>query len=62
MVNVLLTVKQASALTNYSEAYFRKLIAGCRIDTVRFGKRTLRIPAAAIYAMIDAGTVPARTQ
>ena len=56
MAGRLLTVKQAAAITNYSEAYFRKLIWLRRIDTVRFGKRTLRIPAGAIDAMIQAST------
>lgn len=59
MAGTLLTVKQAAVMTSYSEAYFRKLIWQRRIETVRFGNRTLRIPLVAINAMIAAGTVPA---
>jgi excisionase family DNA binding protein len=54
-----LTCKQTADLTGYSEAYWRKKIWLREIETVRLG-RSVRIPLAAIEALLAANTVPAR--
>ena len=58
----LLTCKQAALLTGYSVAYWRKRIGLRNIDIVRLGKRTVRIPVAAVETLIANSTLPAREQ
>jgi excisionase family DNA binding protein len=61
VARVLLTCRQASDLTGFSEAYWRKKIYLREIQIVRIG-RSVRIPASTIEMLIASGTVPPREQ
>jgi excisionase family DNA binding protein len=57
----LLTVAQAAAILGTTERFPRRLIEERRIRFVRVG-RHVRIPEAALYDFIEAGTVEPVTQ
>ncbi len=61
IARLLLTCREASALTGLSESFFRKKTWRSEIETVRIG-RAVRIPASALEAWIASSTVPAREQ
>jgi hypothetical protein len=57
VARLLLTCRQASEITGFSEAYWRKRIWLGSVDVVRIG-RAVRIPASVIENLIASGSVP----